>query len=150
MRQLNIEAGKFGIRFPPKEAQFGKSVHMLDLNVYLDDSNTIHYRGYTKPTDAKRYLNPVSFHPRFVFNSIPFSQLLRTVRNNSKDETRHVEIDQRVQDFKNSGYKIDELTKLKEKAMTIVPTTPSTDEEKLVFPVHFLWEYQNLNLLSWI
>ena len=138
VRQLNIEAGKFGIRFPSKEVQFGKSVHMLDLNAYLDDDNTIHYRGYTKPTDAKRYLDPMSFHPRFVFNSIPFSQLLRTVRNNSKDETKHVEIDQCIQDFKSSGYKIDELTKLKEKAIAIVPNTPNTGEEKLlVFPVHF-------------
>ena len=62
---------KYGIKFPIKEIQFGKSVHMLDLCVYLDEHNIIHYQVYTKPTDAKRYLNPLSFHQKFVFNSIP-------------------------------------------------------------------------------
>ena len=88
---------KYGIKFPIKEVQFGKSVHFHDLNVYLDDDNTIQYCGYVKPTDAKRYLNPKSFHPKFVFNSIPFSQILRTLRNNSKEETKIIEIDQMYQ-----------------------------------------------------
>ncbi len=114
--QLNVETMKFGIKFPIKEVQFGKSVHFLDLNVYLDQDNTVQYRGYSKPTDAKRYLNPKSFHPPSVFNSIPFSQLLRTVRNNSKDETRSVEIEQCMTDFKNSGYNQNELIKVEGKS----------------------------------
>ena len=130
---------KFGIKFPIKEVQFGKSVHYMDLNVYLDQDNTVQYRGYRKPTDAKRYLNPKSFHPPSVFNSVPFSQLLRTVRNNSKDETRSVEIEQCMSDFKNSGYNQNELIKVKEKVTAHVPTTVATNEESntLVFPVHF-------------
>ena len=84
---LNQETMKYGIKFPINEVQFGKEVNFLDLTLYLENDNTIQYHGYTKPTDSKRYLNPKSFHPRSVFDSIPFSQLLRTVRNNSKGET---------------------------------------------------------------
>ena len=84
VRQLNIEMMKYGIEFPVKVIQFGKSVHMLDLCVYLEENNSIQYKGYSKATDSKRYLNPNSFHPRSVFNAIPFSQMLQTLRNNSK------------------------------------------------------------------
>ena len=79
VKTLNQETMKFGIKFPIKESHFGEEVNFLDLTVYLEDDNSIQHRGYTKPTDSKRYLNPSSFHPRFVFDSIPFSQLLRTV-----------------------------------------------------------------------
>ena len=129
---------KYGIKFPEEAIQFGKSVNVLDLNVYVEEDNVIEYRGYTKPTDAKRYLNPKSFHPRSVFDSIPFSQLLRTMRNNSKVETRSIEVDQCVKDFTNSGYDPEELTKLKEKAVTKSNVTEETEEEDtLVFPIHF-------------
>ena len=105
IRQLNEQTMKYGIKFPIGEVQFGKSVHMLDLGVYLDDENRIHYKGYVKPTDAKRYLNPTSFHPEAVFNSIPFSQMLHVLRNNSKEEIKSIELDQCIKAFENSGTK---------------------------------------------
>ena len=107
--------------------------------MYLDENNVIHYRGYTKPTDAKRYLNPYSFHPRSVFNSIPFSQMLRTVRNNSKEETKMVELNQCMAHFEASGYNASKLVELKEKAINKASTinTRSAESDTLVFPVHF-------------
>ena len=93
VRKLNRELKRYGIEFPVKECQFGKSVHVLDLGVYLDQDNTIHYQGYSKPTDSKRYLNPNSFHPRSIFKAIPYSQMLRTLRNNSKPESASEELD---------------------------------------------------------
>ena len=138
VKQLNVETMKFGIKFPTEAVQFGKSVHFLDLTVYLDENNKIHHKGYTKPTDAKRYLNPRSFHPSFVFDSVPFSQLLRTIRNNSKEETKQIEIDDCVKDFENSGYNPKELAKLKEKALNkVANNTPKEENKTLVFPVHF-------------
>ena len=143
VNQLNTETMKYGIKFPTNEVQFGKSVHFLDLCVYLDEDNTIHYRGYTKPTDAKRYLNPSSFHPRSVFNSIPFSQMLRTLRNNSKEETRSIELKQCSSFFEASGYKPSTLIEMEEKAIrktntiNIASTEPA---DTLVFPLHFFTE----------
>jgi hypothetical protein len=127
VKALNQETMKFGIKFPLKEVQFGKAVNFLDLTVYLEDDNTIQHRGYTKPTDAKRYLNPASFHPRSVFDSIPFSQMLRTVRNNSKEETRKIEVEQCLNDFKNSGYNPDTLEKIKTKVTNKSTTNNNTN-----------------------
>ena len=109
------------------------------MTVYLDENNKLQHKGYTKPTDSKRYLNPKSFHPRFVFDSIPFSQLLRTIRNNSKEETKTIEIDQCIQDFVNSGYKQNELTDLKHKAINKMDNTNNNTEETepLIFPLHY-------------
>ena len=66
-----------------------------DLCVYLDENNSIHYCGYTKPTDAKLY-KPNSFKPMSVFNSIPFSQMLRTLRNKM---THEIELKQCISYF---------------------------------------------------
>ena len=138
--QLNVETMKYGIKFPINEVQFGKSVHFLDLNVYLDSENNIHYCGYAKPTDAKRYLNPKSFHPKAVFNSIPFSQMLRTLRNNSKDETRTAELKECIKHFENSGYNTDNLNKQKENAISKSSAeneTVNAEVNMLMFPVHY-------------
>ena len=145
MIKLNSETQRYGIKFPLKEAQFGKSVHFLELQNYLDEDNTIHYRSYTKPTDAKRYLNPNSFHPAAVFKSIPFSQFLRVWRNNSKEETRIDELSKCTKYFENSGYSLDTLRKVeisvRDKIAGVgegnLSTTGTIDTDTLVFPVHF-------------
>ena len=73
-------------------------------------------------------VNPRSFHPRSIFNAIPYSQMLRTMRNNSKEETRVTELTQVVSHFENSGYNTDVLSKIKEKATTR-PTTDDGEDE---------------------
>ena len=128
---LNREAAKYGIKFPVQEIQFGKSVDFLDLTVYLDEDNSIQYKGYTKPTDARRYLNTRSFHPRSVFTSIPYSQMLRTAENNSKEETRSKQLIDLTKHFENSGYKKEELLKLKEKVLTKISESNSRSETRI-------------------
>ena len=150
VNQLNAETSKYGIRFPLNEMQFGKSVHMLDLFVYLEENNRIHYKSYMKPTDAKRYLNPNSFHPRSVFYSVPFSQLLRTLRNNSKEETKTAELNKCISHFKNSGYNSAILNQLKDDAISKASTNPGTpqdDVETLVFPIHYFSGLSDLKKL---
>ena len=138
VNQLNAETMRYGIKFPLNEIQFGKSVHILELCVYLDELNRIHYCGYSKPTDAKRYLNPNSFHPSSVFNSIPFSQMLRTLRNNSEEGRRAVELQQCIDHFSNSGYDLNKLNELKLKATShLAVNTTQEEKETLTFPVHF-------------
>ena len=113
VKQLNTETKKFGIEFPASDVQFVKSVHFLDLCIYLDEDNTLQYTGYMKPTDSKRYLNPSNFYPSSVFNAIPFSQFLRTIRNNSKKETAGSELEVRDNHFANSVYNENRLEELK-------------------------------------
>ena len=140
IKQLNAEISKYGIYFPINEIQFGKSVHMLDLCVYLDEFNVIDRKSYSKPTDAKRYLNPNSFHPSQVFHSIPFSQMLRTIRNNSKEETKTVQLNECIKHFENSNYSTTKLTEIKKQALeksNSTDETNATQDHTLVFPVHY-------------
>ena len=85
----------------------------------------------SKPTDSKRYLNPNSFHPRSIFRSIPFSQMLRTLRNNSKTETGTSELDLVLKHFEKSGYKTDN----------------NEVNDTLVFPVHYFDGIKNFRAL---
>ena len=103
VKKLNKETSRYGIVFPINEIQFGKSVNFLDVTIYIDEDNKIQYRSYTKPTDAKRYLRPQSFHPRNVFKSVPLSQMIRTIERNSKEETESVEMVKMKEDFVRSG-----------------------------------------------
>ena len=147
---LNKEAAKFGIHFPVKEIRFGKSVNILELTAYLDEDNTIHYKSYTKPTDSKRYLNTRSFHPRPVFKSIPFSQMIRAIHNNSKEETRTSQMTELIRHFKNSGYSEQELKELKEKAINKISasnqSTPDNDNT-LIFPMYYFDGVQEFKTL---
>ena len=136
VRLLNREMKKFGIEFPVNEIQFGRSVQMLDLFVYLEENNIIHYKGYSKPNDSTRYLNPNSFHPRSVFNAIPFSQVLRTLRNNSKPETMSSELELCLEHFVSSGYKKERIQDLKQSVLNKTAENRNNDEEAIVFPIH--------------
>ena len=147
---LNREAAKYGLHFPVKEIQFGKSVTILDLTAYLDSENAIQYKGYTKPTDAKRYLNTKSFHPSSVFKSIPYSQMIRTMENNSKEDTKTVQITELIKHFENSGYNKQLLQQLKEKATEkrVLPTKLRNDLDKFQNEKNTVVESQikNMNL----
>ena len=142
VRFLNAELKKYGIEFPMNEVQFGKSVNFLDLCVYLDNENTIQYKGYSKPTDSKRYLNPNSFHPKAVFDAIPFSQFLRTLRNNSKNETTTAELETYTKYFEISGYNKDKVLELKE--------NPSTNQKnlELLEPKQNRWSFLYIILMG--
>ena len=154
VNQLNKEASKLGIKFPVSEIQFGRSIDFLDLTVYLDEDNTIQYKGYTKPTDAKRYLNSKSFHPKSVFKSIPFSQMIRTIENNSREETRTTQMNDLVKHFENSGYNRQKLQELKEKAIGKTTTRNPTESynnnnNTLVFPVYYFDGIEQFKSMVW-
>ena len=138
VKKLNRETNKFGINFPLNEVQFGKSVNFLDVTLYLDEENKIQYRSYTKPTDAKRYLRPQSFHPKNVFRSVPLSQMIRTIERNSIEETEQEEMEKMIKDFERSGYRREELKKIEEKARQQVNTVRNRPEsDTLTFPLFY-------------
>ena len=150
LTKLNKETEKFGICFPIEETQFGKSVNFLDLNIYLDEENKINYRLFIKPTDARRYLNPSSFHPKHVFNSIPFSQMLRIIKRNSKHETCISDINTIKTDLTKSGYNQELLESCEIKAFQKVDEPGEelpSENNTIVFTVDYfenLKEFKNL------
>ena len=148
--QLNEETAKFGISFPIEEIQFGKSVNFLDLNIYLDEENKINYRLFIKPTDARRFLNPSSFHPKHVFNSIPFSQMLRIIKRNSKRETCLEDINTLKLDLIKSGYNKDFLESCEVKAFRKVDEPGIerlTENNTIVFTVDYFENLQGFKIL---
>ena len=75
-----------------------------------------------------------------MFDSIPFSQMLRTIRNNSCDDTKANELNQTINHFVSSGYKREKLNELKTKALqkSTQQNNPTSDETNtLIFPVHY-------------
>ena len=40
-----------------------------------------------KETDARLFLQTESFHPKHVFKSVVFSQMIRVIQRNSQDHT---------------------------------------------------------------
>ena len=146
VKKLNKETNKYGINFPLDEAQFGKSVNYLDATLYIDENNHIQYRSYTKPTDAKRYLRPQSFHPRNVFTSVPLSQMIRTIERNSTEQSEVTEMKKLKEDFVRSGYKHEELERIDQKARARVQQDRDRNQEEpkvLTFPLFFFNELKS-------
>ena len=144
IKDLNDQSQKFGIKFPPKEVQFGKSVNFLDLNIYIDEENMIHHRLYTKPTDARSYLNPGSFHPPHIFDSIPFSQMLRVMKRSTKEETCKEDLNELKTDLMKSGYKNEKLEESERKAGERIntPKPVSTfDRDTVVFCMDYFADF---------
>ena len=138
INKLNKEANKYGIHFPIEEVQFGKTVHFLDITIYIDENNHIQYKCYTKPTDSKRYLKPQSFHPKSVFKSVPYSQMIRTLERNSTQQTKIIEMEKLKEDLKRSGYAQNELEEIEERVMERIDTAvPRNKTETITFPLFY-------------
>ena len=146
VKRLNVETNKFGINFPIKELEFGKSVNFLDVTLYIDENNCIQYKSYKKPTDSKRYLRPQSFHPKSVFKSVPFSQMIRTLEHNSVEETKISEMEKLSKDLERSGYNTTELKKIENRAIEhIQQGRVVSNEETVTFPIYY---FDGLNELK--
>ena len=147
VKKLNAETNKFGINFPVNEAKFGKSVDFLDVTLYLNENNKIQYKGYSKPTDARRFLSPNSFHPKHVFKSVPMSQMIRAFNRNSNENSLNAELRETKNCLIKSGYKAEVLpkieTELREKRNNIDESSTDT----ITFPLSYfegLNDFKNL------
>ena len=113
--ELNDKARPYGIQFA--DAQVGERVNYLDVTLYKENKE-IHYVSiYRKKTDARQYLNTVSFHPPDVFRSVAFSQMLRVISRNSKDETAVMDLSNLKDDLMRAGHKEDYLEELEPQAV---------------------------------
>ena len=70
-----------------------------------------------KETDARQFLHTDSFHPECVFTSVPFSQMLRIINRNSKDETCVTDLQALKEDLIKCGHSEHKLEMLEPKAV---------------------------------
>ncbi|KAL5270115.1 hypothetical protein ACHWQZ_G000992 [Mnemiopsis leidyi] len=147
--KIGIPTAHFWIKFGSWE--LGKEINFLDITLYLDGSNRIQYKLYTKPTDALNYPRTDSFHPNHVFNSVAFSQMLRVANRNSREETRQSDLQQLKSDLHRSGHdmaKFDNLeVKVREQSSSSSATTveeTAHPKTNIVFPVQYFLELPQL------
>lgn len=146
VEKLNKAASRFGIRFGSWE--IGKEVNFLDVTLYLDSDNKIQYKLFTKPTDARNYLRTDSFHPKHVFSSVAYSQMLRVAHRNSKDGTRLADLSQLKTDLCRSGHDPVKLDHMEPKALNqassssevVVDPSRVTPKNTMVFPIQYFAE----------
>ncbi len=113
-------------------------INFLDVTLYIDENNKIQYKSFTKPTDSKRYLRPQSFHPKTVFESVPYSQMIRTLERNSTEQTKTTEMETLKKDFEKSGYSRAELQKIEERAEEQTDQeTNGNKKETITFPLFY-------------
>ncbi|CAH2272748.1 Hypothetical predicted protein [Pelobates cultripes] len=68
------------------------SINFLDLQIFVT-GNHIGYTLYSKPTDRNTILHATSFHPTKLKESLPVSQFVRILRNNSDHNLAQVQIE---------------------------------------------------------
>ena len=149
IKKLNDLTKPFGIIFD--EFTLAKLVHFLDLCLYIDDDGFIRYTLFRKPTDSRHYLKVGSFHPKHVFASVAYSQMLRVWEHNSTVEGANKDLDELKQDLRKCGHSSESLEKLHlklQKKLTASQTTTSKSKENvLVLTVDYFKEMDQLKKL---
>ncbi|KAM8977100.1 uncharacterized protein RCH25_038735 [Pelodytes ibericus] len=88
--RLTMQADKYKIQF-------------LDIELYRTNTS-LGYTLFRKPTDRNTLLHASSFHPRSMKKSLPFSQFLRVIRNNSDHITCQKQLMEMSIRFHDRGY----------------------------------------------
>ena len=78
----------------------------MDISLKFDPTENFNLVTdvYRKPTDANRYLQFTSYHPRHVFSSVVYSSGLRYRRLINCDDALHRRLDELALIFEKSGY----------------------------------------------
>ncbi|CAH2306499.1 Hypothetical predicted protein [Pelobates cultripes] len=75
-----------------------EKVHFLDVELSVEDHKIV-YSLYSKPADRNTILHYTSAHPINLKNSIPRTQFLRVMRNNSEEIVKQQQIIQMKMKF---------------------------------------------------
>ena len=90
------------------------SIHFLDVTVHLTEGH-LTTELFTKPTSSLAYLRN-SYHPRRVFDALPYGEFVRARRNCSTIESYDSHSYRLLQAFLERGYNPDQLEKARSKS----------------------------------
>ena len=90
-------------------------IDFLDVRVHLTNGR-LTTELFTKPTSSLAYLLRSSYHPRRVFDALPYGEFVRTRRNCSTLEKYDSHSNRLLQAFLERGYNLDQLEKARSKA----------------------------------
>ena len=84
--------------------RFALHLHFLDVLYAFGFDGALVTDVYIKDTDSRTYLNFHSYHPKYVFNSIVYSQALRFRRIINNDEVLDMRLNDLYKYFRLSDY----------------------------------------------
>ena len=90
-------------------------IDFLDVRVHLTEGR-LTTELFTKPTSSLAYLLRSSYHPRRVFDALPYGEFVRTRRNCATIEKFDSHSNRLLQAFLERGYNLDQLEKARSKA----------------------------------
>ena len=91
------------------------NIDFLDTTVHLSERK-LRTELYTKPTNAQAYLLRTSYHPKHIFNSLPYGEFLRIRRNCSDLESFDKHAKNMFLAFQKRGYEHKILKEAHDKA----------------------------------
>src|SRR5207302_2294728 len=91
------------------------SINFLDLNIKINEDNTISTSLYQKEMSRHEYLHYYSNHPRHMINSLPYSCGLRVIRSCSELNDRTDKLNQMFIKFRRRQYPLTLLENVKER-----------------------------------
>ena len=105
------------------------SIPFLDIRIHLDKGK-LWTTTYHKPTDRSTYLHYKSCHPTSQKKSIPYSQMVRMVRNNTKSEDAQHHIEELTKKFLDRGYPASLINQAKEQALNLTQEETLTPKQR--------------------
>ncbi|CAH2284771.1 Hypothetical predicted protein, partial [Pelobates cultripes] len=87
-----------------------KQIDFLDVRLYQEEGR-IAYTLFSKPTDSNTLLHAKSHHPKHLISSLPQSQFMRVIRNNSNAVNTQHQLQTVWNKFLSRGYNPRDLTK---------------------------------------
>ncbi|CAH2324816.1 Hypothetical predicted protein [Pelobates cultripes] len=112
-----------------------EQIDFLDVRVYKEDGK-IAYTLFNKLTDRNTLLHAESHHPRHLINSLPQSQFMRVIRNNSNVANIKIQLQTMWDKFLARGYNPRNLSKALDRCYE-TPVQRTDTRERLVFPVTY-------------
>ncbi|KAM4704917.1 uncharacterized protein WCC33_009731 [Rhinophrynus dorsalis] len=85
-----------------------EQVNFLDITV-INNNGKLSTTNYRKPTDRNTLLLRSSCHPKHILNSVPYSQMVRILRNNDNRDTGLEQMEELITRFKERGYNEQDL-----------------------------------------
>ena len=82
-----------------------RSIHFLDLTIWIDQQGYIQTNLFQKPCRLVSYLLPSSSHPQFITKNIPYSLAYRLVRIESTQEGLSRNLDILLEELVSRGYR---------------------------------------------
>lgn len=127
-KQLSVS--EYGLDWTYEINPINSFTNFLDIN-FKFDAGSLTTDVYRKPTDANRYLEFTSYHPRHTFESIVYSQAIRYRRIINNDEILDQRLDELNSFFTKSSYPVEKVDHVIDKVKSLPRNLEYTNKDRV-------------------